>query len=324
MIITSNTGENKSHEICKCGNDYGGDRIILEDSTFIPILGGERGCGLDLSGWFKNVSQVNNIKFKLNPKQTKIVQSLDDQGVKFLAISVTDPTKPIYWRKVLDSPFYEKITAILDASWKITTLPFTSDRVNAEFTLTLNSDNDLKTITWANIGTSFIDGGSTTNWNEGDHTWNDYHPLLTSNTKLIVNDSVTTVPFVIEQADNGDFAGEVTTQVVFGSTVANITFKISGNYPAQEIAIDTIKVVLDGHLVGELFILSGMPVTDFVSTPLSMEAESTFIAASGLIEEYDKIVGLMVLTSTDNEPIAKIKLLNNGTTAVQVQTMIGT
>jgi len=323
MIIKTNTGvEGSANEFCKCGNDYAGDRVIIQDSEFIPVLGGEYQASLNISSFFKNISQANIYKFKLASKQSKILNTDTDGDAVFIAISVVDPTKPIYWRKVYENPLFEYITAILNGSFKITTSPFVSDRVNATMELTLNSDNTFKTITWANIGTSFIDGQIADTWNNADYSWNDYHPLLTTNTKLTVVNSVTTMPFVIEQDTLGNYTGEVTMDISFGSTVGKVKIVFHGVYGTSFI-VDSFEFVLDGHLVGLLYILPGTITTDFITTPLCMKVNYSFIASSGLLEEFDKIVGLMVLTSTDNEPIGTIKLYNGSLSAVQISTMIG-
>ncbi len=328
MIITSNTGaEKQTVDLCKCGHDYGGDRIILEDSTFVPILGGERQFGLDFSSFFKNISQSNLLKFKLSSKQSRLISDIDGTGMKFIAVSVVDPTQPLYWRKTNincnnTDPIQEFVTAILNGSFKITTDPFTSDRINAVVTMTLDSDNSFKMVTWTNIGASFIDGKFTTTWLDGQYSWNDYHPLLTTNTQLVVVNNVISAPVVIENDNQMNFSGEVTLQAIVGSTAINVTLKFSGVY-GDTFVVNSIIVGLDGHLVGPLFMLVGQPIADFTTIPLEMEVNFTFTGASGLIEEYDKIVGMMVLTSTDNEPLKTIKLYNGGIKSVQVATMIG-
>lgn len=322
MIITENTGANKdTHPFCKCGNDYGGDRIIIEDDIFIPILDGERQCGLDISGFFKNVSQANILKFKLNKGQTKVLTSPDDNGMKFLAISTEKPTTPLYWRKKYESILDEYITAILNGSFVITTAPFTQDRINATLDLTLKSDNSFKYITWANFEDAYINGSFGSSWNAATASWVSYDPSLTTNRKVVV-DKALSIPFVIEQDQNGNYTGEITEIIDLGN--AAITFKLEfhGEYP-NTFVIDSLTLSLDGHFVGALFVNPGTLTTDFVTIPLCMRAEYSFLATSGKVEVYDKIVGLMVLTSTDNEPIQPIKLLNNNDNQIKVSAMIG-
>lgn len=322
MIITENTGTNKdTHPFCKCGSDYGGDRIIIEDDIFIPILDGERQAGLDISGFFKNVGQANIINFKLLKGQVKILTSPDDNGMKFLAISTEKPTTPLYWRKKYEDILDEYVTAILNGSFIITTAPFTQDRLNATLDLTLKSDNSFKFITWANFNAAFINGSYGTTWNNADSSWTIYDPVLTTNRKFIV-DKVVSIPFVIEQDQQGNYLGEVIEVIDLGNSAIKFTLKFHGEYPNTFI-IDSLTITLDGHFVGELFISPGTLVTDFVSTPLSMRVEYSFLASSGLIEMYDKIVGLLVLTSTDNEPIQPLKLLNMNDNQIKVSAMIG-
>jgi len=322
MIITENTGANKdTHAFCKCGTDYGGDRIIIEDDVFIPILDGEHQCGLDISGFFKNVSQANIIKFKLNKGQTKILSSLDLNGMKFLAISTEKPTTPLYWRKKYEDILDEYVTAILNGSFVITTAPFTQDRINATLDLTLKSDNSFKFITWANFNAAFINGEYGTTWANADSSWTTYDPVLTTNRKFVV-DKFLSIPFVIELDDAGNYLGEMVELIDLGNCAVKFTLKFHGEYPNSFI-IDSLTISLDGHFVGELFISPGTLTTDFVSTPLCMKVEYSFLASSGLIEMYDKIVGLMVLTSTDNEPIQPLKLLNMNDNQIKVSALIG-
>lgn len=322
MIITTNTGVQKdSHAFCKCGSDYGGDRIEVYDNSFSPVLSGIRGCGLDISGFFKNVGQANIINFKLLKGQVKILTSPDDNGMKFLAISTEKPTTPLYWRKKYEDILDEYVTAILNGSFIITTAPFTQDRLNATLDLTLKSDNSFKFITWANFNAAFINGSYGTTWNNADSSWTIYDPVLTTNRKFIV-DKVVSIPFVIEQDQQGNYLGEVIEVIDLGNSAIKFTLKFHGEYPNTFI-IDSLTITLDGHFVGELFISPGTLVTDFVSTPLSMRVEYSFLASSGLIEMYDKIVGLLVLTSTDNEPIQPLKLLNMNDNQIKVSAMIG-
>lgn len=322
MIITENTGANKdTHPFCKCGSDYGGDRIVIIDDVFTPILDGEHQCGLDVSGFFKNINQANTLKFNLKQGQTKILMSPDENGMKFLAISTEKPTTPLHWRKKYESVLDEYITAILNGSFVITTAPFTQDRINATFDLTLKSDNSFKFITWTNFSTAFINGSFGSSWNNAPASWLSYDPSLTTNRKVVV-DQALSIPFVIEQDQNGNYLGEVTEIINLGNAAITFTLKFHGEYP-NTFVIDSLTLSLDGHFVGSLFINPGTLITDFITTPLCVRAEYSFLATSGKIEMYDKIVGLMVLTSTDNEPIQPVKLLNNGNNQIKVSAMIG-
>jgi len=321
MIITENTGANKDTPFCRCGNDYGGDRIIVEDDLFIPILDNERQHGLDISDFFKNIGQSNIINFKLNRGQTKILSSPDDNGMKFLALKTEKPTTPLYWRKKYDDILDEYITAIINGSFTIITAPFTQDRINATFDLILKSDNTFKYITWTNFSSSFVNGGFGTSWNNAESTWTTYDPVLTTNRKVVVDQAIS-VPFIIEQDDHGNFNGEVIETVNVGNFALSLKFTFHGEYPNTFI-VDTLSISLDGHFVGSLFINPGTLIVDFISTPLCMKVDYNFLAASGLIEVYDKIVGLMVLTSTDNEPIQPIKVMNNSVDQIKVSILIG-
>lgn len=323
MIITTNTGANKdTHSFCKCGNDYGGDRIIIEDDIFVPILDGEHQCGLDISNFFKNVSQANTQKFKLTTGQSKIISDIDGNGMKFLAISVIDPASPVYWRKKYSTPVDEYVTAILNGSFHIVTSAFTQDRINATLELTLNSDNLFKYITWANLAATPINGIIADTWANADLTWNNYDPLITTNRKLVINNSVVSIPFVIEQDELGNYTGEVIETIQLGTSAVTFTLNFSGEYP-NTFVVDSLTMSIDGHLVGDFFITAGTLTADFTTNPLTMIVDYSFTAESGLIEVYDKIVGLMVLTSTDNEPLQAIKLLNRGVNLVNISAMIG-
>lgn len=303
MVVT---GEVSPDTLCKCNNDYLGDRITIMDDSILAMLAGMEDAKIDISGFMKSISFIENRSQVLPPRTSSLLKSFNQSGMKFLAVLIPDMEKVLYWKHQTDSVL-DKSPLNFITAMTLNMTSFSNDLIGVSGNITLTPDNSTRWLSWVNPAEYTLNGVTLTSWDSAQIPWREISPFGISNT-YITSPITAQVSGMANQDRNGNFTGEASTIVSMDSTQIRMKVTFSGTYPTA-FAINTITMEVDGEYVGVLSHAYTVAHTYDINLRI-LTANITGTASSTKTLRYNKVHGLLFMSSNNVQNIQDVLLFN--------------
>lgn len=306
---------------CTCSDKFTGDSIYVEDNSFKDLLNGVNGCGIDISGYLKNISFIEKRSYTIPTRHAmKLGKDANNpQDYKFLLVSFPND-KDLYWNHI--DPF---LSGSINFDYTIN-LRFESllnNMIQADGVMELIPDNSIRNTSWANIANVNINGDYYVNWVDATRPWNEVSPLILTN-QFIKEKIVLGINSFVNQDDDGNISGRILAQTIQDGIIVKLSIEISGFHDPDDsnntvINIDSLEVELDGKYVATFSeSITIMQTADDIA--IDVDLSGTLVTTNAT--RYRKAHGILLLSSDSVEALDDILLFNPNITDVNIQVMM--
>lgn len=319
MLITGQ--EINPSKACSCSDSFLGDRIFVEDNSFIDSINGIDGCGISIADYLKSISFAEKKTYNLPPNNYMRlgVDANNPRGYKFLAM-VIQPEHTLYWNHI-DSFLNGSLNFTYSIDLSFTELQ--NDMVKVNGTVTLSPDNGIKNPTWSNIANINIDGNFNVNWVDALIPWNSVSPIKLTNS-FITEDITFEINSMVTQDDNGVVNDTITTMVTIDGIILNLTLNIDGLIDTEDPNNSVMQYDVSLDMLGRYvanFAISTSYMSSFTSEIITSTITGDMVTTNAT--RFRKATGLLIFSSDDVENIDDLMLYNPGiTTNMSLQILL--